>query len=307
MSDTVVLPAKPAARRRTGRGPAGKAPYVFISPFFVLYGLFLLVPIVVGAFLSLTEWSGLGDPIFIGLQNYAELFRDPSFWTSLGNTAIYTAFCMVVVLPLSLGLALAMNARGLRMRDAFRAAFFLPVVVSPIIVVLVFGLFFDQQYGLVNSILQAVFGFGGIDWLTSPGWAKVVVVILVLWRWTGFLTIFFLAGLQNVPKELHEAAALDGAGPIRAFFAVTLPQLKPVAAFIAVTVLVNSAQIFEEPFLLTSGGPGEATLSIAQFIFRAGFQRQEFGYASAAGVVMFLIVFILGRALYRALGIGRAS
>src|SRR5699024_5471102 len=124
---------------------------------------------------------------------------------------------------------------------------------------------------------RAVFGFGGIEWLTSPGWAKIVVVILVLWRWTGYLTIFFLAGLQNIPRDLYEAASLDGAGIVRSFWHVTLPQLKPIAVFIAVTVLVSTAQIFEEPFLLTSGGPGEATMSIAQFIYRAGFERQEFG------------------------------
>lgn len=314
MSDTAVLrptasgprdrEAPPRRRRSTD---VSRAPYLFISPFFILYTLFMVIPIGFGIYLSFTEWAGLGSPVWVGGRNYAELVRDPSFWTALANTGIYTLATMVIVLPLSLFLALAMNARGLRLRDVFRAVFFLPVVVSPIVVALVFGLFFDQQYGLVNSILRALFGFGGVDWLTSPGWAKVVVIILVLWRWTGYLTIFFLAGLQNVPKELHEAAALDGAGPVRAFWSVTLPSLRPIATFIAVTVLVNSAQIFEEPFLLTQGGPGEATISIAQFIYRAGFQRQEFGYASAAGVVMFLIVFLIGRILYRSLGIGRAS
>ncbi|PRY02567.1 carbohydrate ABC transporter permease [Allonocardiopsis opalescens] len=284
-----------------------RAPYLFISPFFVLYALFMLVPILVGIALSFTEWTGLGTPVWVGFRNYTELFRDPSFWTALGNTAIYTVVTMAVVLPLSLFLAMAINARGLRLRDMFRAVFFIPVVVSPIVIALVFGLFFDQQYGLVNALLRAVFGFGGIEWLTSPAWAKVVVIILVLWRWTGYLTIFFLAGLQNIPRELYEAASLDGAGDIRSFWHVTLPQMKPISAFIAVTVLVSTAQIFEEPFLLTRGGPGEATMSIAQFIYRAGFERQEFGYAAAGGVVMFLAVFVIGRMLYTSLGIGKAK
>ncbi|WP_432571652.1 carbohydrate ABC transporter permease [Kineococcus sp. SYSU DK005] len=297
-------PASSVASRGRGSSRQG-APYAFISPFFVLFGLFMLVPILVGAYLSLTEWAGLGAPTWVGLRNYAQLFADPSFHTALGNTGIYTVATMVVVLPLSLLIALGMNTRGLKLRDAFRTAFFLPVVISPIVVALVFGLFFDQQYGLVNGLLRATLGVPGVDWLTSPGWAKVVVIILVLWRWTGYLTIFFLAGLQNIPRDLYEAASLDGAGLWGSFRNVTLPQLRPISSFIIVTVLVSTAQIFEEPFLLTQGGPGESTISVAQFIFRAGFQRQEFGYAAAGGVVMFIIVFLMGQIAMRILGIGR--
>nr|WP_269329812.1 sugar ABC transporter permease [Kineosporia babensis] len=212
---------------------------------------------------------------------------------------------MLVVLPASLLLASALNARGLKLRDTFRIIFFVPVVISPIVVALVFGLIFDGQFGLMNALLQAVFGFGGIEWTTDPLWARVVVVVLVLWRWTGYLTIFFLAGLQNVPRELYEAAALDGAGAVRSFLSVTLPALRPVTAFIGVTVLVSTAQIFEEPFLLTQGGPGESTLSIAMFIYRAAFQRQELGYAAAAGVLMFAAVFTIGRIALRLFQVGR--
>ncbi|WP_282945182.1 carbohydrate ABC transporter permease [Cellulomonas endometrii] len=304
---------RPAPARRRAAAPPHRrdrrqlAPYAFISPFFVLFTVFMLVPIVAGVYLSTTEWAGLGTPEFVGAANYTRLLRDASFGAALANTAFYTAFAMIVVLPLSLLIALALDARGLKLRDFFRLTYFMPVVLSPIIIALVFGLIFDGQYGLFNAALDAVFGFGGISFLTDPVWARVVVVVLVLWRWTGYLTIFFLAGLQNVPRELHEAAALDGAGPVRRFFSVTLPQLRPVTAFIAVTMLVNTAQIFEEPFLLTQGGPGESTLSVSMFVYRAGFQRQELGYAAAAGVVMFVIVFVLGRIGTRAFGVGRTS
>ncbi|WP_035735429.1 carbohydrate ABC transporter permease [Glycomyces arizonensis] len=300
MSATTVTQNK---RRRTGRRQW--APYVFISPFFVLFTVFMVVPIGAGVYLSLTEWAGLGTPDFIGFDNYARLFQDPSFGTSLLNTAFYTVFALAVVLPASLLIAQALNARGLKLRDLFRLVYFMPVVLSPIIIALIFGLIFDGEYGLFNAVLEALFGFGGISWLTDPLWARIVVVILVLWRWTGFLTMFFLAGLQNIPRELHEAAEVDGAGPVRRFFSVTLPQLGPVTAFIAVTMLVNTAQIFEEPFLLTQGGPGESTISVSMFIYRAGFQRLELGYAAAAGVVMFLIVFALGRLSISAFGVGR--
>jgi ABC-type sugar transport system permease subunit len=279
------------------------APYVFISPFYLLYGLFLLVPIGVGLYLSCTEWAGLGAPRWVGLRNYQDLLTDSSFWTSVRNTSLYVVFTMCVVVPAALLIAQALNARGLRGRDMFRLAYFMPVVISPIVVALVFGLVFDNEFGLVNGLLEAAFGFGGIDWLGDPAWARVTVVILVLWRWTGYLTIFFLAGLQNVPKELYEAAAIDGAGPVRRFWEVTLPSLRPVTAFVAVTVLISTAQIFEEPFLLTQGGPGES--SVAMFIFRAGFQRQQLGYAAAAGVLLFLVVFALGLLAMRALKVGR--
>lgn len=294
---TAAPPAKTGAHRW--------APYAFISPFFILFTLFMVVPIGAGVYLSLTDWAGLGSPEYIGFDNYTRLFQDPSYGAALGNTAIYTVFALAVVLPASLLIAQALNARGLVLRDFFRLTYFMPVVLSPIIIALVFGLIFDGEYGLLNAVLEALFGFGGVSWLTDPFWARVVVVVLVLWRWTGYLTIFFLAGMQAVPRELYEAAEVDGAGPVRRFFSVTLPQLKPITAFIAVTMLVNTAQIFEEPFLLTQGGPGESTLSLSMFIYRAAFQRQELGYAAAAGVVMFIIVFALGRASSSALGVGR--
>ncbi|WP_199043453.1 carbohydrate ABC transporter permease [Glycomyces salinus] len=294
---TAAPPAKTGAHRW--------APYAFISPFFILFTLFMVVPIGAGVYLSLTDWAGLGSPEYIGFDNYTRLFQDPSYGAALGNTAIYTVFALAVVLPASLLIARALDARGLVLRDFFRLTYFMPVVLSPIIIALVFGLIFDGEYGLLNAVLEALFGFGGVSWLTDPFWARVVVVVLVLWRWTGYLTIFFLAGMQAVPRELYEAAEVDGAGPVRRFFSVTLPQLKPITAFIAVTMLVNTAQIFEEPFLLTQGGPGESTLSLSMFIYRAAFQRQELGYAAAAGVVMFIIVFALGRASSSALGVGR--
>jgi ABC-type sugar transport system permease subunit len=174
-------------------------------------------------------------------------------------------------------------------------------------VTLVFGLIFEGKFGLLNATINSLFGVPGIDWLTDEWWAKVVVVILVGWRWTGYLTMFFLAGLQAIPEEQYEAAEIDGAGVIRRFFSVTLPNLHPVTAFLFVTMLVATAQIFEEPFLLTNGGPGEATLSVSMFIYRAAFQRQQLGYAAAAGVVMFVLVFGLGRIFNRVLGIGRSN
>lgn len=282
------------------------APYAFISPFYVLFGLFMIIPVFGAVYLSMTQWAGIGSPMWAGLQNYIRLFGDGSFYTSLFNTAIYVLVSVFIVVPLSLLVAQALNVRGLKWRDFWRLAYFVPMIVSPIVVAIIFGMLYSRQFGLINVTLQAMFGVPPIDWLGDPGWAKVSVSLLIVWKWTGYLSIFFLAGLQGVPRELYESAAIDGAGFFRKFVNVTLPMLRPVTAFVAVTVLVGSAQIFDEPFLLTGGGPGDATRSVVMFIYRAAFQRQEFGYASAAAVVLFVIVFALGQAGSRLTGVGRA-
>ncbi|MGP4043639.1 carbohydrate ABC transporter permease [Streptomyces sp. 2A115] len=312
MTTAVADPAS-TPRERTGARQAAprlkksRAPYLFIAPFYVLYVLFMLIPIAVSLWLSLTEWVGLGTPHWVGLRNYRLLATDVSFHRALGNTGIFVLIAVCLVVPLALLIAQALNTRGLRVRDLWRTAYFVPIVVSPIIVALIFGLVFDRQFGLLNSVLRALFGTGGVDWLGDPDLAKVSIGLVMLWRWTGYLTVFFLAGLQAVPKELYEAAALDGAGRIRTFTTVTLPALKPVTAFVVVTSFIGAAQIFEEPYLLTGGGPAESTLSVTMFIYRAAFQRQQFGYAAAAAVVLFVVVFGLSQLFNRLLGIGRAS
>ncbi|MGX1911597.1 carbohydrate ABC transporter permease [Streptomyces phaeochromogenes] len=295
------------ANQTAPRLKQSRAPYLFIAPFYVLYVFFMLVPVLVSLWLSLTEWVGLGTPHWVGLRNYRLLATDVSFHRALGNTGVFVMIAVFVVVPLALLIAQALNTRGLRVRDLWRTAYFVPIVVSPIIVALIFGLIFDRQFGLLNSVLRALFGTGGVDWLGDPDLAKVSIGLVMLWRWTGYLTVFFLAGLQAVPKELYEAAALDGAGRIRTFTTVTLPALKPVTAFVVVTSFIGAAQIFEEPYLLTGGGPAESTLSVTMFIYRAAFQRQQFGYAAAAAVVLFVLVFGLSQLFNRLLGIGRST
>jgi multiple sugar transport system permease protein len=265
----------------------------------------MIVPVLAAIYLSLTEWVGLGTPEWVGLSNYANLVRDTSFGTALANSLVYVLVAVFVVVPCALLIAQALNARGLRARDLFRVTFFVPMVLSPIVIALVYSLLLDTDYGLLNAVLQALFGIGGIDWLGDPTLAKVAISFVLLWRWVGYLTIFFLASLQAVPKELYEAAAIDGAGVLRRFTAVTLPAIRPVTSFVVVTSFISAAQLFDEPYLLTRGGPGEATLTVAMFIYRAAFERQQFGYAAAAGVVLFAVVFGVSQLLNRALAIGR--
>ncbi|RKN39767.1 carbohydrate ABC transporter permease [Streptomyces hoynatensis] len=291
--------AKPAGKRRQ------LAPYAFIAPFYVLYTLFMVVPIGTAVYLSTTEWVGLGTPDFVGLRNFANLARDTSFHKALGNSLIYVLVSVFVVVPAALLIAQALHTKGLRARDLFRITFFLPMVLSPIVIALVYSLLLDRDYGLLNSVLRALFGGGNTDWLGDPTLAKVSVGFVILWRWVGYLTIFFLAALQAVPKERYEAAELDGAGRLRTFTAVTLPAIRPVTAFVVVTSFIGAAQLFDEPYLITGGGPGEETLSVAMFVYRAAFERQQFGYAAAAGLVLFVIVFGISQILNRLLSIGR--
>jgi ABC-type sugar transport system permease subunit len=303
---STARPAPPPAPRTGSAGSSGgRAPYLFIAPFFLLYTLFMIAPIVAAVYLSLTEWVGLGVPDWVGLDNYATLLQDASFGTALVNSLVYVLVAVLVVVPCALLIAQALNARGLRARDLFRMTFFVPMVLSPIVIALVYSLLLDTEYGLLNAVLQALFGVGEIDWLGDPTLAKVSISFVLLWRWVGYLTIFFLAALQAVPRELYEAAELDGAGALRRFTAVTLPGIRPVTAFIVVTSFISAAQLFDEPYVLTRGGPGEATLSVAMFVYRAAFERQQFGYAAAAGVVLFAVVFGVSQLLNRALAIGR--
>lgn len=304
-SDSVPGPTRPSGRRQSLRG--GAAPYAFIAPFYLLYVFFMIIPIVAAIYLSLTEWVGLGAPEFVGARNYVNLATDSSFATALVNSLIYTLVAVLVVVPCALLIAQALNTKGLKFRDLFRVAFFVPMVLSPIVIALIYSLIFDRDYGLLNATLEALFGLPHVNWLGNPTIAKGAIGFVLLWRTVGYLTIFFLAALQNVPSEQYEAAALDGAGRIRTFVAVTIPGIKPISAFVIVTSFIGAAQLFDEPYLLTQGGPGEATISVAMFIYRAAFERQQFGYAAAAGVVLFVIVFAVSQGLNRLLGIGKDS
>jgi multiple sugar transport system permease protein len=281
------------------------APYFFIAPFYVLYAAFLLGPTVYAAYLSLHSWDGITDPVWRGLKNYSQLFGDQAFVHAAVNTAIYSAGALFVLCPLALALALALNARNVRFKDLFRVGYFIPIVVSPLVISVMFVLIFDRHYGLANAILRGVLGLPPVGWTDTPIGARVAILIVILWRYTGYVMIFFLAGLQNIPRDLYDAAQVSGATTFQEFRYVTLPMLRPVTAFIAIVVLIGTAQIFEEPFVLTQGGPGDATLSAAQFVYREGIENSQLGYASAGSVVLFAAIFVVTFVLMRLFGVGR--
>ena len=297
---TAAERATPSRRIR----PEQRAPYLFIAPFYVLFGVFFLGPSVFALVLSLFRWNAVGTTRWAGVSNYARMFADPVFWQAMGNTAIYMLASLFWVCPLALLLALALNAPLVRFKSLWRAMYFSPIVTSTVAITIVFILLYNRDYGLINVPLRSL-GLPGVNWLGDSLWVKFAIIGLLTWRWTGLTMISFLAGLQSIPQEFYEAAAIDGADSFQSFWHITLPMLRPVILFVSVSVLIGSAQIFEEPFILTGGGPANASISIAQYLYGRGITRLEFGYASAVGCLLFVLIFGLSALQFRWLGIFR--
>jgi multiple sugar transport system permease protein len=274
------------------------APYLFISPFYILFILFFLFPTAFALVLGFLKWSSLGTPTFFGLNNYQHLFAQDVFWKAVGNTFFYALASLGIIVPLALLEALALNSRMLRFKTLWRVVYFAPIVCSTVAVSLIFRMLYNKDFGTINGFIMALGGFP-IDWLGDEHFAKAAVMGVVIWRWTGLLAVYFLAGLQSIPEELHEAAAIDGANGASRFFYITLPLLRPVILFVSVIVLIGSMQIFDDPQILTLGGPANATISITQYLYTQGITNLLYGYASAVGVFLFVVILILSLVQFR--------
>jgi ABC-type sugar transport system permease subunit len=278
------------------------APYFFISPFYILFTVFFLLPTLFALVLGFLRWNSMGAPEWFALRNYERLFGDDVFWLSVGNTAFYALGSLFIVVPLALLEAMALNSKMLRFRTLWRAIYFAPIVTSAVAISLVFRMFYNREYGLLNQFILA---FGGmpVDWLGNQGVVKIAVMGVVIWRWTGLLAVYFLAGLQSIPEDLYEAAAIDGANGWQRFRNVTLPSLRPVILFVSVIVVIGSLQIFDDPQILfgsgTPGGPANAGLSMVQYLYGRGIGQLLYGYASAVGLFLFVIIFVLSLVQFR--------
>ncbi|TPX02801.1 sugar ABC transporter permease, partial [Schumannella luteola] len=253
----------------------------FILPNFAGFALLTLVPVLILFYMSFTNWNVFGKADFIGIANFQRLIGDGSFRTAVVNTLYYSVMHIPLTLVVSLGLALLLNTklRGVRF---FRTAAFFPYITSIVAIAMVWNLMFSPDYGPVNEILRFIGIQDPPGWLTSTEWAMPAVVIVSTWRDMGYYMILFLAGLQTIPRELHEAARVDGANVWQRFTNVTLPGLRPTTFFVTVMLTINSFKIFDLILVMTDGGPGQATLVLSQFIYRKGFEESQFGYASAA-------------------------
>jgi len=264
----------------------------FILPNFIGFALLTLVPIVILFYMSFTNWNVFGKADWVGLANFQRLIGDGSFRISVLNTLYYSAMHIPLTLAISLGLALLLNNK-LRGVAFFRTAAFFPYITSIVAIAVVWNLLFSPEYGPINEFLRFIGIQNPPGWLTSTDWAMPAVVIVSTWRDMGYYMILFLAGLQTVPRELHEAARVDGANVWQRFVNVTLPCLRPTMFFVTVMLTINSFKIFDLILVMTNGGPGQATLVMSQFIYRKGFVESQFGYASAAAVVLFFMCIIV--------------
>ena len=270
------------------------APYIYISPYFILFFIFSLYPILYSIYISLTDWNGSGEKVFIGFDNYMQLFSDNDFWLSLWNSALI--FLMYVPLMLFVGLILAslLNSNWMVGKGFFRMALFVPNFVSVVAVSFVFILLLNTQDGLINSVLRNI---GLIDnpipWLESPWWARLSVAMMVLYRWLGYNMLLLLTGLQNISKDLYEAAYVDGATKIKSFFYITIPLVKKMLLFCTVLSTIGTFSLFTEPYILTQGGPLNSTLTPVLMLYRESFQNFNFGYASSIAVCFFVLMMVI--------------
>jgi len=288
----MVVEARTGAGGRRGLSLATRealAAYLFILPSFLGFAVFLLVPMVMSAGLSFYDWELLRPPFFVGLQNYRDLLVDPLFRRVLFNTAYYAFGLVPLNIVVSLGLALWLNTK-LRGVTFFRLAFFLPVVTVTVAVSLIWKWMYEPQVGIINAGLRLM-GVSGPNWLSDPVWAMPALIVLGLWKGFGYNMVLFLAGLQGIPSAFYEAAMIDGATAWHRFWKITLPLLSPTMFLAVVLTVISSFQIFDQAFVMTAGGPSNATNTIVLYIFQNGFQFFRMGYASAIAWALFAVIF----------------
>jgi multiple sugar transport system permease protein len=271
------------------------APYVFISPFLVLFGIFGIFPLLFSFYLAFQSWeptSGLGAMDFVGFENFVFAFQDPWFWKSLKNTLWLGLASGVPQHLVAIPLAVFIHHNIRWMRDAVIGAYFLPYITSTVAISIMFSSLFSTDYGLVNAGLQSLFGMANIDWLGRPETLKPAIAFIVFWRYVGFNVVLYLAALQTIPKDLYEAATMDGAGRFQQFFFITLPNLRPMIYFGVTLSVIGSLQLFEEPFILTGGRGGAdlAGMTSAVYLYRMAFDFNDFGGASAMSWILFMFV-----------------
>ncbi len=281
-------------------GPASRAfrenlvGWGFALPFVIVFAVFMAGPILASLVLSFTDFglADLRNPLgtnFIGLENYVALLGDSKFFLSLFNTAYFVVVGVPLTLLVGLAAALALDRGITRFRTLFRVGFYLPVVTSIVAIAVVWRFLLNPDQGLVNMLLGSI-GFEGPNWLADPVLAMPAIIAMAVWRNLGFAMIIFIAGLQTIPPQLYEAASIDGASRWQSFRHVTLPLLRPTILFITVITTIGYLQLFEEPFVMTDGGPLDKTLSISMYMFRQGFEFFHQGYAAAIAWILFLIV-----------------
>jgi len=283
------MTAIPLPHRFTSSVKKYAMPYVFIAVPVISLIVFLIIPMVVSLWWSFNDYSGLNSPKFVGLNNYVELLtKDKIFTKGLVNTTMFVLLGMSIGPTLGLLTALMLNQK-VRFRSLFRTAYYLPVMTSLVVVSTIWLMLYNRN-GLINSVLQT-FGLAKVGWLSNPHVALISIVIASVWQGFGFETVVFLAALQSIPRELYEAAMIDGAGGGAQFRYITLPALRPVIVFVYIIGIIGSYQVFDQIYVMSSGGPVYSTTTIVYYLF-SKFMDLRLGYASAIAYILFAILVV---------------
>ncbi|KQL45883.1 sugar ABC transporter permease [Brevibacillus choshinensis] len=295
MESNMNAPLSPEQRKtKTRSNPfhreANVTGWLFVSPMALGFLVLLLGPLLLAFYMSLTDWPLLGEPTFVGLDNYKAIFQDEEFWTVVGNTFTFAAGLVPMNIVLALGLALLL-ARKLPGIGIFRTAIFVPVMTSLIVWAIVWKYLFATDTGFINQILQ-LFGITGPAWLYNPQLAMPVVIVTSVLKNVGLNMVLFIAALQQVPVHLYEAARIDGAGRARQFFQITVPMISPTIFLTTLLTIIGSLKVFGQIYVMTQGGPGDSTKVLVYYIWEKAFKNFEFGYASALAFVLFFIIFV---------------
>jgi cellobiose transport system permease protein len=271
------------------------SPYIYVLPFFLLFAVFGAFPLLYTAWVSLFDWDFLGETHrWIGFDNYSRLIHDDTFWNAVRNTAQILVLSTIPQLVLALLLAYALNHR-LRLPTFWRMSALLPNVTSVVAVTIIFGQLYGRDYGLVNWVL-GVFDLGRIDWQAGEASSQIAIATMIVWRWTGYTALIYLAAMQAIPKDLYAAASLDGASSFQQFRKITIPVIRPTIVFTVIIATIGGMQVLAEPLLFgagsISGGSDRQFQTLSLYLYEVGFNRWEFGYASAAAWVMFALILV---------------
>ena len=283
-------------KRELTRSENTRAAWYFVAPALILISIFFLLPVVASLLLSVTDFdiyaiADAANARFVGLRNYAALFDNAVFWQAVRNTFYFALLGGPLTVAASLAAALLVNARAVKYKALFRTVFFIPFVTTLVAVAIVWRYLYHPQYGLFNYVLHW-FGIGPIQWLGDPHWAMPAIIVMAVWKNFGYNMLIFIAGLQNIPLELYEAAYLDGAGPLRRFWNITLPMLAPTFLFVGVITMIGYFQLFAEPYVMTGGGALRARPAPLPLIYAEGFRWWLMGVAASVAFVLFIIILI---------------
>lgn len=269
-------------------------PYVFISPFYILFLIFGLFPIIFSGILAFSKWDGIGEMEYVGLENFQRLIQDGDFWGAVSNTLIIWVLSTVPMLLMALVLAFTLNLKFIKHKETFKALFFLPNVTSVVAISILFGLAFSSQTGLVNAVLEML-GIESINFMRDPFWVKIVIAFIGTWQYLGYNMIIYFTGLQKIPKDYYEAAIIDGATTFQIFRLITIPLLKPIILFTVLMSTIGGLQVFAEAQILVPTNPTAegGALTIVYYLYQTAFGQNVYGYGAAIAWGLVIIILLI--------------